>query len=288
MKLKKLVMSTLFMALCASSAAHAMDEYGTSGIIPGVSFSGADGSFDRAVKDGLTIGISPDYPWTYQNKGESPAGIDVEIIKDAARRVGIANLKFEIMPIDSVVPSLVSKRIDVVAINLHVNPERLKVVAFTGPAYFYGGAIAVQKGNPKNIKAWEDLSGKTVASYRGSFFASVIEKRRDLGGVQLYSTSAVEFADLAAGRVDAVIDDDTKILKFIEENKNLGIELTNVTIPPSDQLGYARYAVRKEDFALNAAISRALAEMRADGSIKKLLPLAGLPAANMFSYSLEN
>jgi ABC-type amino acid transport substrate-binding protein len=289
-KVFKPIVASLVLAatiIAMPSYTFALDEFGTSGVIPGVSFSGGDGSYDRAVKDGLVVAITPHIPYTYQDNSGQPAGMDVEIIKDAARRVGITNLKFELMQFDSLIPSLVAKRVDIVADNLHVNPERIKVIAFTGPSYFYGGAIAVQKGNPKKISTWDDLAGKSVGYLRGGFWASIIEKRKDLSGTQPYATSAVQFADLATGRVDAIMDDDTAILAFIKENPNIGIELAKVTLPASEQLGYARYAVRKEDLTLNAAFSRALAEMRADGTIKKLLPIAGLPATNIFSYSLD-
>ena len=49
-------------------AAAGVDEYGANGTIPGVSFTGGDGSYTRAVKDGITLGIVPDFPWTYQDE----------------------------------------------------------------------------------------------------------------------------------------------------------------------------------------------------------------------------
>ena len=108
-------------------------------------FTGGDGSYEHAKKDGITVAVVPDFPFTYQDeKTKEPAGIDIEIIKEAGRRLGISKLSWQVMPMDSVIPGLLSKRVDLVADNLHENPKRLAVVAFTSPVYFYGGAVATQ------------------------------------------------------------------------------------------------------------------------------------------------
>jgi hypothetical protein len=60
-----------------------------------------------------------------------------------------------------------------------------------------------------------------------------------------------------------------------------------MAIPPEIQLGYARYTLRKDDVDLNFAFSRAVDEMRADGTMAKFLPIIGLPASNLFNYPLR-
>ncbi len=269
-------------------AAAAFNEYGANGTMPGVSFKGGDGSYARAVDDGLTLGICPDFPWTYQdNKTRQPAGLDVAIFKEVTQRLGIKKVKYAMMPIDSIIPALLSKRIDVDVDNLHENQERLKVVDFTSPAYFYGGVIAVQKGNPKHITSWQDLAGKAVGAYRGSFYDFALRKRTDLGKLEPYTTSAIELADLAAGRIDALVDDEPKVRQYIKQHPNANMELTDIVLPASLHFGYARYCVRKSDVDLNWAISRAIDEMRADGTIAKLLSLAYLSSQDMFNYPLK-
>ncbi len=266
----------------AGAGLAAVDEFGTTGAIPGVSFTGGDGSYKRVVRDGVVLGIVPDFPWTYQDeKTKEYKGLDVEILKDALRRIGISKVSYQVMPFDSLVPSLQAKRIDVIVDNIHENEGRLKVIDFTGPAYWYGGAIAVQKGNPKRITTWESLAGKVVGTYRGTYYQPIMESRKDLKELKLFTTSDVEFADLSAGRVDAILDDDVKMLQFIKAHPGINMELTRIPLPGEHQLGYARYAFRKADVDLNHAISRAIAEMVADGTIVKFLVQHGLPARNI-------
>ncbi len=259
-----------------------VDEYGQSGSIPGVSFTGGDGSYKRVAREGIILGIVPDFPWTYQDeKTKEYRGLDVEIFKEATRRLGITKVTWEIMPFDSLVAALQAKRIDVIVDNIHENEQRLKVIDFTSPAYWYGAAVAVQKGNPKRITSWEAFSGKVVGTYRGTFYQPILEARKDLKELKLFTTSDVEFADLAAGRVDAIVDDDIKMLQFVKAHPGINMEVTGVALPANLQLGYARYALRKTDVDLNHAISRAIDEMRADGTIVKFLVETGLPARNI-------
>ena len=256
-----------------------VDEYGTTGPILGVSFTGGDGSYNRAVKDGITLGIVPDFPWTYQDeKTKEYAGLDVDMFREITRRLGIKKVTWEIMPFDSLIAALQAKRIDVIVDNIHENEGRLKVIDFTSPAYWYGAAVSVQKGNPKKIMTWEQFAGKTVGTYRGTFYQPIMEARKDLKELKLYTTSDVEFADLAAGRVDAIVDDDIKMIQFIKAHPGINMELSPVSMPIELQLGYARYALRKTDVDLNHALSRAIDEMRADGTVGKFLVKTGLPA----------
>jgi ABC-type amino acid transport substrate-binding protein len=272
--------------LVGFTLAATVDEYGTNGMILGVSFTGGDGSYKKASREGITLGVVPDPPWTYQDATTHQyGGLDVWIMQDALRRLGISKISYQIMPFDGLVPSLQSKSIDVIVDNIHENPKRLEVINFTSPAYWYGGVFSVQKGNPKHITSWESLKGTTVGALRGTFYQPILESRKgDVKEIKLYSTSDVEFADLAAGRLDAVLDDDIKTIQFIQAHKGINIELTDFSLPQTWALGYARYALRKDDVDLNHAISRALEEMRADGTILKFLIKVGLPARNMFNY----
>src|SRR5437016_8408394 len=272
-------------ALTLGSLAAAVDEYGTKSIIPGITFTGGDGSYKRVVREGIVLGISPDFPWSYQDEQTKEyKGLDVEILKEATRRLGITKVTYTIMPFDGLIPALIAKRIDVVAENIHENPKRLAVIDFTGPAFFYGAGLATQRGNPKKITSWDSLQGKILGVIRGTLAQSIAEQIKGLKELRFYSTADTQFADLANGRLDAVLDDDIKNAKFIKDHPGINMELSPVLVPLSLQQGYARYGLRKDDVDLNNGLSRAIAEMRVDSTMMKLIVQAGLPAWDMFNY----
>ena len=167
------------------------------------SFKGGDGSFDRVMKDGIVLGIASDLPFTYyDDKTKQYDGIDVKIMEEVCARLGIKNVKWELVQFDALIPGLASKRWDMVVDNIHENEKRLAVISFTAPVYWYGSSLAVQKGNPLNLHTWDQLAGHTVGTVRGSFNQQLLENRKDLKELKLYTTNEAEMADLIAGRVD--------------------------------------------------------------------------------------
>jgi ABC-type amino acid transport substrate-binding protein len=249
-----------------------------------------DPSLSKAQSEGVTLGISPSPPYSSLEPGSDKAqGLDVEINEAALKWAGISKVRYEVMPFGQLIPALLSKRIDVVASNIHVTPDRLKAVSFTGPAWWYGPAIVVQKGNPGGIKSFDDFKGKTVGAIAGSAADEYLRKQ----GVQVtaFQTDAEEFSAISSGRVEAIVEDDVKVAEYIKANPSAPIEMVADVKVPEDIIfgygyGYARYAVRKEDCSLRAAFTQGLAEIRGNGQVPAILRKYGLGPRNMFFFPL--
>src|SRR5439155_14503063 len=90
-----------------------------------------DGSLAKAQKEGITLGLSQNPPEAIlDEKTKAASGVDWEINKGVLDWLGVKNVKVEWMPWESQIPALLSKRTDVIAGNIHVNPERVKVITF--------------------------------------------------------------------------------------------------------------------------------------------------------------
>jgi ABC-type amino acid transport substrate-binding protein len=249
-----------------------------------------DPSLTKAQSEGVTLGISPSPPYSSLEPGSDKAqGLDVEINEAALKWAGITKVRYEVMPFGQLIPALLSKRIDVVAANIHVTPDRLKAVSFTGPAWWYGPAIVVQKGNPSGIKSFDDLKGKTIGAIAGSAADEYLRKQ----GVQVtaFQTDAEEFNAISSARVEAIVEDDVKVAEYIKANPASAIEFVADVKVPEDIIfgygyGYARYAVRKEDCSLRAAFTQGLAEIRGNGQVPAILKRYGLGPRNMFFFPL--
>jgi polar amino acid transport system substrate-binding protein len=249
-----------------------------------------DSSYEDAKTKGITLGISPSPPYSSIDPATNVAsGIDVEIHQAVLDWMGVKTIKYEIMPFGQLIPAMVSKRIDIVATNIHVTPDRLKVVSFTGPAWWYGPAIIVQKGNPLGIKSLDDLKGKEVGVVAG---AAQDEYARHIGATTVpFQTDAEEFPSIAQGRVKILLEDNVLFYNFIKANPDSPIEIVpNVSLPEELILGYgygyARFATRKEDCTLRAAYTQGLAELRGDGTVSAILKKYGLdPLSNLIYFT---
>jgi polar amino acid transport system substrate-binding protein len=245
-----------------------------------------DASYQKAMKDGITLGISPSPPYTSLDPSTGKAGgLDVKIIK----WMGVTKIRYEIAPFGQLIPALLAKRVDAVSSNIHITPDRLKVVSFTGPAWWYGPAIVTQKANPQNLTSFEMLKGKKIGAIAGS---AADEYLRKIGAdVIAFQTDAEEFAAISTGRVPAIVEDDVKVLEFLNANKSAPIEIVNNVKVPDELIfkygyGYARYAVRKEDCTLRAAFTQGLAEIRGNGTVSAILKKYGLSNRNLFFFPL--
>ena len=62
--------------------------------------------------------------------------------------------------------------------------------------------------------------------------------------------------------------------------------LIGITLP--EEYGYARYALRKGDVDLNNAVSRALDEVRADGTLAAIIKQFGYTDRNLWFFPVTN
>jgi len=247
-----------------------------------------DGSYDKAVKDGITLGIAPNPVYSNIDPQTKQAqGLDVEINKAVLDWLQVKKIDYTVMPFSDLIPALLSKRIDVIATNIHYTPARVKVVSFTGPAWWYGPAIIVRTGNPTGIKSFESLKGQTVGAMVGT---AADEYLQHVGAtVSPFRNNPENFVALAEGRVQLVMDDDVKFLAYKKANPDAPIEMVaNVKVPTElifkYGYGYARYAVRKEDCSLRAAYTQGLAEIRGNETVSDILMKYGLSNRNLFYF----
>ena len=216
-----------------------------------------DPSYDNAVKNGISLGFNVNPPEAYQDASKQPTGIDWDINKAVLDLLGIKQINVVWMPWESVIPSLLSRRIDVIGADIHVTPERMKVISFSGPAWWYGPVLIVQKDNPLHITSYDQLKGKRVGSITGS--AADLYLRRI--GVQTteFKQEVDELQSLNQQRLDAVLEDDVVYKQFDKENPNNNLDpLWSIPVPTDiiqgGGYGMARFGIRKADCSLRAAI----------------------------------
>ncbi len=251
----------------------------------------ADGSLDRVRKEGIVLGESGNAPHSMLDPNTKEAsGIDVEINNAVLDWLGVEKRTIEWMPWGSEIPALLSKRTDVIAQNIHVNPERVKVISFTGPAWWYGPIVLVQKGNPDGIKSYDDFKGKEVGAIAGSAAENYLH--RIGANTQPFKSESEELQSLNQGRLKYVVEDDVIFTEFQKENPNSNIEALTSIPAPDDIIygggyGNARFGLRKEDCQLRVAYTTALAELRANGFISSVLKKYGLSDRNLFWFKLN-
>lgn len=219
----------------------------------------ACGGNKEAAQKVYVVGTNAEYPpFEYVENGEI-AGFDAEIIKEAAKRMGI-EYKWLNTNFDGLIPALQTKKVDIVIAGMSVTPEREKAVNFSIPYLTSNVAIVTNSKNP--IKDMNNLSGK---SYGVELGTTKEASARKIDGAEVvpFSSTTGALVALKSGKIDGMVLDESVSSKYIEKNP----ELVLVGIMEGEPKAAA---FNKDDKELMENFSKVLEEMITDGTVAEL------------------
>src|SRR5258708_6173432 len=128
---------------------------------------------DKVFKVGSTpTGI----PFTFLNmKTNTIEGVMVDIIKEIARDAGF-KVEVEGMQFSTLIPSLTSDKVAIIAAAMYITPDRKEVIEFSNPIYTYGEGLITPKTDTKNYVALSDLKGEVVGAQKGTAYVEPLQK----------------------------------------------------------------------------------------------------------------
>ncbi len=228
----------------------------------------------------ITYGVAATYaPFEYMQDGKL-VGLDIEMLEAMAKKMGLGvevmNMEFK-----GLIPALQSKRIDIINSAMYIRPEREEQVDFV-PYLTVGNEIVVQAKNPKGIKSRAEMCGVKVAVTLGGFQEKLAReddetcKKAGKAGVEVMTFPTAQDAALALknGRADAIFNSTPGAYKQVQELPN-DYAVAGKTFGPFAKIGIA---VRKGDAGTKEAIAKALAAIKAEGVLDRLLKKYGMPA----------
>lgn len=207
-------------------------------------------------------------PYEYMENGKI-VGIDAEIAAAIAEKLGM-ELKIENVDFDSLIPGVMSEKYDFVMAGMTVTDKRLEQVNFS-KTYATGiQSIIVKEDSP--IKSADDLFkegannkiGVQLAT-TGDLYSTWDIEDAGLGTVERYNKGADAVLALTADKIDCVIIDNEPAKVFVKNNP--GLKILDTEYITED---YA-IAVNKDNEELLKKIDKALEELIADGTVKKIV-----------------
>jgi len=226
----------------------------------------ADEAWNRVQKTGeLRWGgdAAGGAPYVYPDK-EQPdklIGFEIEIVEALAKEMGL-RAKFVSVQWDQLVPTLLRDDFDVVINGLEVTQDRLQVIDFSIPYYYFSEQITVRSEN-KNILTFSDLHGKKVGTLSGTLAQKILDEDGKIEVIG-YPSPVEAYRDLQIGRTEAVLMDVPIAVFYAGANprfKNL-----------SDLAGEGIYAagVRKDSPMLRAKVNEALIRLIQSGELREI------------------
>lgn len=214
----------------------------------------------------LRVGTEGTYPpFTYVDpRTEQLTGYDIDVMNAVAEEAGWGEPTYVRSSFDALFPALDADRIDVIANQVTINPERQARYLFTRP-YTYSRGVIVTAADSDDVTSLEDLQGLTAAQSETSNWAQVA---RDAGAdVESVEGFAQAAELLVQGRVDVIVNDNIAVLDYLASTGSTDIKITGYA---GDEVSEQSLAFRMSDAALRDQADQALARLAADGTLAEI------------------
>ncbi|SHH57005.1 putative amino-acid transport system substrate-binding protein [Clostridium collagenovorans DSM 3089] len=221
----------------------------------------------KKEKKTITIGTSGQYyPWAHMKEGKLE-GFEISVWEEIAKRNNL-EIKYETSKFSGLVGMLDAKKIDSIAHQMSITPEREEKYLFTEPYAYSYYDFMVLKDSP--IKTLEDLKGKKVGCWLGGNGEKTLremDQKFNLGlEIVTYDGTPIE-KEVENQRIDAGWQGEIKTLATIEQSK---LPLRLLGDKHVFEVNAYPFAKDFEDKQLIEDISKTIKNMREDGTLKKL------------------
>ncbi|WP_028775589.1 transporter substrate-binding domain-containing protein [Shimazuella kribbensis] len=230
----------------------------------GCSVGTTNDTYTKVKESGvLLVGTEGTYkPFSYHDeKTNKLTGFDVEVAREVGKRLGL-KVEFKEIPWDGMLTSLSSRKIDMVANQVGIKPERQKKFDFSSP-YTISYAQIVVKNDNKTVTSLKDVKGKKAGQTTTSNYGKMAQ---DAGATIVpYEDMMSAMRDVAAGRIDLSMNDRLAIAEMMKKTK-----LPLKTVGEQVEKSSSALAFPKESKKLVDEVNKALEDMKKDGTLAKI------------------
>ena len=219
----------------------------------------------------VRIGTEGAYPpFNSFDSDKNLVGFDIDIAKALCDKMK-ADCEFVAQDWDGIIPALLANKYDAIIASMSITEERMKKVDFTDKYYDTPARFIAPKGSGVTDISPGALKGKILAAQSSTTHATYLEDMYKDSEIKLYKTQDEANLDLVAGRADLVLADSIVLLEWMKTKEGACCEFVGEDVKSEKHFGKgAGIAVRKDDGELKAALNKALADIIADGTYKKI------------------
>jgi putative amino-acid transport system substrate-binding protein len=218
-----------------------------------------------AAADTIRVGMSGGYfPFTFVRQDQLQ-GFEVDFMNAVAAETG-DTVAFSTLAFSGLIGALEAGRLDTVANQITVTPEREAKFVFSQPYVYDGAQVVTREGNDE-ITGVESLRGKTVAVNLGSNFEQLLRELPFADEIEIKTYDSNIEQDTALGRVDAFVMDRVSSAQVIAESP-LPLQLAG---PPFAEIQNA-LPFRNDEAgrALRDRVDAAITTLKENGTLKEI------------------
>lgn len=213
--------------------------------------------------DKLTIGVDDTYPpMEFRNDSNELVGFDIDFAKALAEEMGV-EIEFVPTAWDGIFSALKSERYDMIISSVSITPDRLLEFEFSKP-YLSNGQVIVVREESEMVETTADLEGLNVGVQIETTADIAAKKQNELTPFALtqYDDIVQTFADMKAGRLDAVVVDYAVAIEFV--NNNPGEYKITPTQLTNEPIGVC---IKKGNTELKEKVDAAISALQENGKM---------------------
>ncbi|SCY68269.1 amino acid ABC transporter substrate-binding protein [Paracoccus tibetensis] len=219
-----------------------------------------------AAADTIRVGMSGGYfPFTF-TRADELQGFEVDFLRAVAEETG-DEVEFVTMSFSGLIGALEAGRIDTVANQITITPEREARFAFTQPYVYDGAQVVVRQGNETEITGPEDLRGRSVAVNLGSNYEQLLRELPYADEIDIRTYESNIEQDTALGRVDAFVMDRVSTSQVIEQSR---LPLVQAGAPFSEIQNALPFRNDEAGQALRDRVDAAITTLKENGTLAEI------------------
>jgi lysine-arginine-ornithine-binding protein len=234
------------------------------GLVLGLGLIGAS-----AAQEKVRVATEASFPPFSQTEADGRyTGFEIDLGNDVCRRLNIT-CEWVKQDFDGMIPALLARKYDMIFSSMSIKPERQKVADFSIPYYAPAYRFYARKGS--GITVPDGLKGKKVGVYAGATQEQYLDAK--LKGVvepRGYKNIDQIHADLAAGRIDAALNEAVPAAEFLRSEQGKDFEFIGVELIDPEIFGPGAGAMFRKGDPLREKVNAALKAAYADGTFDKL------------------
>lgn len=215
----------------------------------------------------LKVGMELAYPpFEMSDKNGKPTGVSVDLAyalgKSLGKEVVIENIAW-----DGLIPSLKTKKIDIIISSMTITDERRKSIEFSVP--YAQSSLAILANALSGVKDINDLDsvGKTVAVKKGSTGHIYVKDHFKNAKVLVLDKESSCVLEVVQGKADGFIYDQLTIYKNYSKHKDTTVALLK---PFQKDFEYWGVALRHNEPELKQNIDTFIKQAKQDGTFDNL------------------
>ncbi|MDO9545652.1 MAG: ABC transporter substrate-binding protein [Pelolinea sp.] len=226
----------------------------------------------------IVVGTSADYePWEYKDEDDNFVGIDMEIMREIGKRMGV-EVEFQDLGFDALVTAVQEGKVDAAIAAMASTAERRETVDFS--VMYYAGDNIMLKASDSDIAFTDPLEAASykIGTQSGTIMQYWVENNLiDPGlmakeNMSLYERNEQVALDLQAGRIDIAVMDLEPGKQFMSDPAFGFMELWRGVMETEGQ----SIAIMQGEAALKAELDKHITDMLNEGFMDALFTEYGV------------